>query len=84
MTREMNKPEWHNMWVNKDCMRGCKNTSCGHNPESITDVFTNEFCYMSPEKYNQIFKSKRVLNPLIAEFFERCCKMERFKQCGKQ
>ena len=54
MTREMNKPEWHEIW--KDA-----------HEFQIGKIKVTEY------------KKQRVLNPDIAEFFERCCKMERLK-----
>ena len=74
MTREMNKPECEHEFVQyNDGNIYCK--KCGNYMGDFVDVYLSEYYQ---QKYGQKPK-QRVLNPLIAEFFERCCNMERLK-----
>ena len=58
MTREMNKPEWHNKWKFEEC-KTCKSKS----------TYCEIFCVNNDRYRNKTTKPKqRVLNPDIEEF----------------
>lgn len=66
MTREMNKPGWHNKWVKKYDYSEIKKLQ---KVDCLTEV-----------KGEWVKPKERVLNPDIAEFFWNCCKMEKIEK----
>lgn len=64
MTREMNKPDWHNEWVNG------KIYLTADTPKEAIEHLNTDFPFPPQPK-------QRVLDEWIKPFFERCCNMEK-------
>lgn len=66
MTREMNKPDWHNKWLEG---KVCLNTDI---PKYIIEHLNTDFPFPPQPK-------ERALDDWIKPFFDNCCRMEKLK-----